>query len=248
MLKAVIVDDEDKAIKSLLWELSNFNKRIEVIETFSNPEKALDYITNNKIDCLFLDIEMPTMDGFKFIERLTKRDFAIIITTAYSEYAVEALKKEAIDYLLKPVDSDDLSEALNKIEKHSRKSEYVEGISEKFEEIFINFNKKLKKKKVIINTDGKLLFLNPEEIIFVESDGNYSSINTVDGRKIVLTKKLKEVNLLLPEDVFFRIHNSFIVNLNKIKEFYKTDGYVITEDNHKIPVSRQRKSEFLDQF
>jgi len=248
MLQAVIVDDENKAIKSLLWELSNFDQSIKVIETFSKPEKALEYLAKNKIDCLFLDIEMPTMDGFKFIEKLTKRDFVIVITTAYSEYAVEALKKEAIDYLLKPVDSDDLKQCLAKINKHSKKINSVDDIGEKFEEIIVNFNRKLSKKKIIFNTDGKLLFLDPSEIIFVESDGNYSSINTTDNKKIVLTKKLKEVNLLLPKEEFFRIHNSFIINLNKIKEFYKTDGYVITENNHKIPVSRQRKSEFLDQF
>jgi len=247
MLKAVIVDDEDKAIKSLLWELSNFNETIEVLETFNKPEEALQYLATNKVDCLFLDIEMPTMDGFQFIEKLTKRDFAIVITTAYNEYAVEALKKEAIDYLLKPVDSDDLKECLTKIEKHSKKANQVD-MTEKFEEIIINFNKKLKRKKVIINADGKLLFLDPSEILFVESDGNYSSINTTNNKKIVITKKLKEVNLLLPEGEFFRIHNSFIINLNKIKEFYKTDGYVIIENNHKIPVSRQKKSEFLDQF
>ena len=248
MLKAIIVDDEDKAIKSLLWELSNFDDRIEVVKTFNKPEKALEYLTNYKIDCLFLDIEMPTMDGFRFIEKLVHRTFAIIITTAYNEYAVEALKKEALDYLLKPVDSDDLLQCLTKLEKHTEKNNPVGNISDKFEEIFTNFNRKLNKKKIIINSDGKLLFLNPSEIIFVESDGNYSSINTTDNKKLVLTKKLKEVNALLPQEDFFRIHNSFIVNLNKIKEFYKTDSYVITENNHKIPVSRQRKSEFLDQF
>jgi len=247
MLKAVIVDDENKAIKSLLWELSNFNDRIEVLETFTKPNEALKYLAQTKIDCLFLDIEMPTMDGFQFIEKLANKDFAIVITTAYNEYAVEALKKEAIDYLLKPVDSDDLKESLLKIEKFSKKTSQVD-IGEKFEEILLNFNKKLQQKKIAINTDGKLLFLDPAEIIFVESDGNYSSINTVDNKKIVLTKKLKEVNSLLPSNDFFRIHNSYVVNLNKVKEFYKTDGYVITENNHKIPVSRQKKSEFLDQF
>jgi len=247
MLKAVIVDDEKKAIKSLLWELSNFSDKIEVLETFTKPEEALVYLAENKIDCLFLDIEMPTMDGFQFIEKLTSKDFAIVITTAYNEYAVQALKKEAVDYLLKPVDSDDLKECLQKIDKHSKKTGQVD-IGEKFEEILLSFNKKLKQKKVVINTDGKLLFLDPAEIIFVESDGNYSSINTIHNKKIVLTKKLKEVNSLLPKNDFFRIHNSYVVNLNMIKEFYKTDGYVITENNHKIPVSRQKKSEFLDQF
>jgi len=247
MLKAIIVDDEDKAIKSLLWELSHFNDKIEVLETFSKPEEGLKYIENNKIDCLFLDIEMPTMDGFQFIKNINKRDFAIVITTAYNQYAIEALKKEALDYLLKPVDSDDLEACLLKIDNHAKKNVTFD-MNEKFEEILINFNKTLKQKKILINADGRLLFLDPSEILFVESDGNYSSINTVDNKKIVLTKKLKEVNLLLPQESFFRIHNSFIINLNKIKEFYKTDGYIIIDNGHKIPVSRQKKSAFLDQF
>lgn len=247
MLKAIIVDDEDKAIKSLSWELSNFNDEVVILDTFTNPERALEFIKNNKIDCLFLDIEMPTMDGFQFIEKLTKKDFAIVITTAYNEYAIEALKKEAIDYLLKPVDTDDLELSLKKITKFTQRLSNIDT-DEKFEKILFNFNQQLENKKIIINVDGKLIFLKPEEIVCVESDGNYSSIHTMEGKKIVVTKKLKEVNNLLPENHFFRIHNSYIINLNKVKEYYKTDGYVILEMNHKIPVSRQKKSEFLDKF
>jgi len=247
MLRAVIVDDEDKAIKSLLWELSNFEGEVEVLESFTKPEEALAYLADNTIDCLFLDIEMPTMDGFQFIEKLTKRDFAVVITTAYNQYAIEALKKEAQDYLLKPVDSDDLKICLDKIRKFKEKN-VQSDTNVKFEEILLSFNDKFQQKKVVINTDGRLLFLDINEILYVESDGNYSSINTVDKKKIVLTKKLKEVNALLPEDHFFRIHNSYVINLNKIKEFYKTDGYVILVNNVKIPVSRQKKSEFLDRF
>lgn len=247
MLRAIIVDDEDKAIKSLSWELSNFNDEVVILDTFSNPEKALDFIQNNKIDCLFLDIEMPTMDGFQFIEKLTRKDFAIVITTAYNEYAIEALKKEAIDYLLKPVDTDDLEQSLKKITKFTRRISNVDT-DEKFEKILFNFNQRLEEKKIIINADGKLIFLKPQEIVCVESDGNYSSIHTNEGKKIVVTKKLKEVNSLLPENQFFRIHNSYIINLNKVKEYYKTDGYVVLELNHKVPVSRQKKSEFLDKF
>ena len=110
----------------------------------------------------------------------------------------------------------------------------------------LNFNAESQSKKITINTDGKLLFLNSEDILYAESDGNYSTIFLADGQKILLTKKLKEVNALLPESSFFRIHNSYIINLNKIKEFLKTDGYVVLESNHKIPVSRQKKSDFLD--
>ncbi|MGB5371074.1 MAG: LytTR family DNA-binding domain-containing protein, partial [Flavobacteriaceae bacterium] len=101
-------------------------------------------------------------------------------------------------------------------------------------------------RRITINTDGKLLFLEAEEILYAESDGNYSTLYLADGQKILLTKKLKEVNELLPDDTFFRIHNSYIINLNKIKEFLKTDGYVVLKSNHKIPVSRQKKSDFLD--
>jgi two-component system LytT family response regulator len=114
------------------------------------------------------------------------------------------------------------------------------------EKILLNFNSNSIQKKITINTDGKLLFLENDEILYAESDGNYTTLFLIDGQKILLTKKLKEVNELLPKDSFFRVHNSYIINLNKIKEFLKTDGYVVLQSNHKIPVSRQKKSDFLD--
>ena len=244
MLKAVIIDDEPKAIQGLTWELSNFGDEIEVIATFTEPEKALYYISSTSIDCLFLDVEMPTMDGFQFLERLDTKDFAVIITTAYNEYAIKALKKEAIDYLLKPIDTDDLREAIAKIKKYNSRITNAD----KFEKILLNFNDKLSQKKITINTDGKLVFLEPDDILYAESDGNYATLFLANNKKIVLTKKLKEVGELLPDDAFFRIHNSYIINLNKIKEFLKTDGYVVLDNNKRIPVSRQRKSDFLGKF
>lgn len=243
MLKAVIVDDEPKAIQGLSWELSNFDTDIQIEKTFTEAEEAIKYLNTATIDCLFLDIEMPTMDGFQLLSRLTNRDFAVVITTAYNEYAIKALKNKAIDYLLKPIDSDDLEETIRRIKSFSS-----DNSTEKFEKILTSFNEKFNRRKITINTDGKLIFLDNDEIIFVESDGNYSSIHINNGKKIVVTKKLKEVNELLPDEHFFRIHNSFIINLNKIKEFLKSDGYVVLTDNHKIPVSRQRKSEFLEKF
>ncbi len=244
MLRAVIVDDEPKAIQGLTWELSNFKNDLEVIQTFNEAEKAIEYINTHSFDCLFLDIEMPTMDGFQLLKKIEKKDFAVVITTAYNEYAIKALKHQAIDYLLKPIDSDDLGETLERIKAHHLNN----SSSSKFDQILSSFNKKFNKRKITISTDGKLIFLEESEILFVESDGNYCSIHTTNNKKIVITKKLKEVNLLLPEDDFFRIHNSYIINLNKIKEFLKADGYVVLENYHKIPVSRQKKSDFLDKF
>ncbi|TXE08173.1 response regulator transcription factor [Gelidibacter salicanalis] len=244
MIKAIIVDDEPKAIQSLSWELSNFSDDIKVVKTFTSPEDAIDYIDNSAFDCLFLDIQMPTMDGFQFLEKLTNRDFAVVITTAYNEFAIKALKHEAIDYLLKPIDSDDLQETIKKIKKYNFKL----ANSSKIEEVLLNFNAKFDHKKITINTDGKLIFLEAEEILFVESDGNYCTIIMENAQKIVITKKLKEMNAILPANQFFRIHNSYIINLKKIKEFIKSEGYVIMESNHRIPVARQRKSDFLEKL
>jgi len=244
MLTSVIVDDEPKAIQGLSWELLNFESQIKIVASFVNPLEALDYLEENDVDCLFLDIEMPTMDGFQFLSKLKSRNFAVVITTAYNEYAIKAIKNEAIDYLLKPIDTDDLEQTITKIKKHS----FRNLNSNKVEKVLLNFNEKLVSKKIIINTDGKLIFLEPEEIIFIVSDGNYSTIYTTENRKIVVSKKLKEINALLPKNLFFRVHNSYVINLKKVKEFLKTEGYLILENNQKIPVSRQKKTEFLDKF
>ena len=244
MIKAVIVDDEPKAIQSLSWELTNFSNEVEILETFSNPEDAIVYLNSNTPDCLFLDIQMPTMDGFQFLKKLSNKEFPVVITTAYDEYAIKALKHEAIDYLLKPIDSDDLQDTIQKIKKFN--SRLIN--SSKIEDVLISFNEKYDQNTLTINTDGKLIFLDVDDILFVESDGNYSTIIMNDSQKIVITKKLKEVNAILPEHHFFRIHNSYIVNLNNIKEFIKNEGYVIMKSNHKIPVARQRKSDFLEKL
>jgi two-component system LytT family response regulator len=244
MISVVIVDDELSAIESLVWELKHFSSDISVVAQFSNPEEALVYLSSNSPDCLFLDIQMPTMDGFQFLNKLTSRNFAVVITTAYNEYAIKALKHEAIDYLLKPIDSDDLQDTIKKVKKY--KSKQTSELN--FELAFKQFNERFNKKKVTINTDGKLIFLDVDDIILVSGDGNYSTIELVNNHKIVVTKKLKEVNSILPQDHFFRIHNSYIINLNHLKEFIKSDGYVVLTNNKKIPVARQRKSDFLEKL
>ena len=122
MLEAVLVDDEEKALQSLKWELTNFSSEISVVASFTDPYEVLGYLDKNRPDCLFLDIEMPTMDGFQFIQKLQNREVAVVITTAYNQYAIKALKNEAIDYLLKPIDSDDLKETILKIRKHQTRN------------------------------------------------------------------------------------------------------------------------------
>jgi two-component system LytT family response regulator len=242
MIKAVLVDDEEKAIKSLEWELEQFSREIRVVASFTDPFLAQEYLKEQVPDCIFLDIEMPTMDGFQFIQKLQNKDVAVVITTAYNQYAIKALKNQAIDYLLKPIDADDLKETIDKIHRHNARR----LTTSRLEKFLISHNTHSQNRKITLNTDGKLLFLENEDILYAESDGNYSTIYLSDGRKLVLTKKLKEIDQLLPEKTFFRIHNSYIINLDKVKEYIKTDGYVVLESHHKIPVSRKKKSDFLD--
>lgn len=242
MLEAVVIDDEIKAIQSLTWELTNFSDQIKVVASFTDPYEALNYLESNIPDCVFLDIEMPIMDGFQFMQKVKDRDFPIIITTAYNQYAIKALKNEAIDYLLKPIDTDDLNDTIAKIKKYNNKS----GTIERLEQLLVGFNSNISNKRITLNTDGKLIFLNSDEIMYAESDGNYSTLYLDDGNKVVLTKKLKEVEEILTLENFFRVHNSYIVNINKVKEFIKTDGYIVLQSDDRIPVSRQKKSNFLD--
>jgi len=240
MIKAVLLDDEPNALKSLAWELNNFKEEIVVLEKFTSASETLDFIKKNKIDCLFLDIQMPEMDGFQFLNHFQKRDFAVVFTTAYSEFGIDAIKNEALDYLTKPVDYDDLKSCIEKIEKHKRNKLTLDVLEEKL----INQSDK----KIKISVDGKLLFLDADEIMYCESDGNYTKVFLKGNNRLFVTKKLKEVQELLPETCFFRVHNSYVVNLRKIREYLKTDAYVVLADNTKIPVSRNKKSKFLDQM
>lgn len=244
MIRAIIVDDEAKSIQGLLWELASFKDEVTILETFTEPKEALSFLKTNSIDAIFLDIEMPSMDGFSFLDAVDIINFSVIITTAYSEYALKAIKKEAHDYLLKPVNESHLKETIKRIKK--RKS--YGTTSEKFEQILVDFNNKLSKKRISISVDGCLLFIEPEKILYAEAEGSYTTIFIENEKDIVLSKKIKEVEELLNNSCFFRIHNSYIVNLHKIKKFFKTDSYVMMENNKKIPVSRSKKSDFLSQL
>ena len=239
MITAVIIDDEPNAIKALSWELKRFEDDITILKTFTDPNKALKYVSLEIVDCIFLDIQMQSMSGFDFINKLKTTKSIIIITSAFDQYGVKAVKeKEILDYLLKPIDSDDLYTCIQKIKNNIS--------SNQFEQFLLDFDKSDYQKKISVQTDGKIIFLEPSSIYYVESDGNYSTFYIKNEKKIVVTKKLKEIEALLVSKSFYRVHNSFIINLNKIKEYIKSDNYVILEDAKKIPVSRQKKSDFLN--
>ncbi|MBT8272256.1 MAG: LytTR family DNA-binding domain-containing protein [Bacteroidia bacterium] len=238
MIKAIIVDDEQNAIKNLKWEIENFCQDVEVCDAFTNPVEAISAINYLKPDCVFLDIEMPEMDGFQLLSSLKYRGFDLIITTAFDNYAIKAFKEHAIDYLLKPIDSDDLSKSVERVRANKSKNDLGFEIKKVIESI----TPKTERRRIAIPLSGKTIFVESHEIRYCKSSGNYSEIYFTNHKTEVLSKKLKEVEELINDTTFFRVHNSYLVNINYIKEFVKSDGqYIVLEDGKTIPVSRSKK-------
>lgn len=243
MIKAIVVDDELSAIKSLTWEIENFCKDMEVQSSFSDPYEAISAINNLKPDCVFLDIEMPEMDGFQLLKNLKYRDFDLIITTAYDNYAIKAFKENAIDYLLKPVDTDDLKKSVAKIVNNKEKNTLGVELKKVMESII----PKDENSKVSFPLSGKTIFVKPSDIIYCKADGNYSNIYLNGDKKEMISKKLKEIEEMIGNDRFYRVHNSYLVNLNYIKEYVKSDGhYLVLDDGSSIPVARTKKDSLLE--
>jgi two-component system, LytTR family, response regulator len=247
MIKAVLVDDEPKALAGLKWEIENFCPNTSVIATFDKPKEALDFlIQNDEVNCVFLDIEMPGMDGFQLLDQIPNRQFAVVITTAYDQYDINAIKERALDYLLKPIDSDDLVLAINKVEEFVNNS----SLKDQFESSFMKMVSETSPstKKIGINCDGKIVFLMPDEIIMCEADGNYTKLYVEKNETIFVSQTLKKLEEKLSHPEFFRVHNSYIINLTKVREYIKTESYIVLNNDMKVPVARQRKAFFLEQF
>lgn len=240
MIKIILIDDEPKAIKSLEWEIANFCKGVEVMATFTKPKEAIVYLQSNDPDCVFLDVEMPEMDGFKFLDYFKNRTFCVVFITAYNQYAIKAIKENAMDYLLKPIDSDDLVLTIEKIKADKLNARTYDALEER---LSVQTNK-----RVAIPAEGKLIFVNTEDILYCMSDDNYCKIHMTDKKTLFVSRKLKEMMSILPDDDFFRVHNSYVINLEKVSEYLKADGYVILDNHKKIPVSRNKKSAFLDKM
>jgi len=243
MIKAIIVDDELTAIKSLKWEIENFCSGVTIMDSFTNPLEAISAINYLKPDCVFLDIEMPEMDGFQLLHQLNYRDFDLIITTAYDSYALKAFKENAIDYLLKPVDSDDLIKSVSKIKKNKTDN----SLGKELQTVIKNLTNTNTPNKIALPLSGRTIFVYPEDIVYCKSDGNYTTIFFKDGKKEILSKKIKDMEDIFHNNLFFRVHNSYLVNIKHITEFVKSDGqYIVLENGVSIPVSRSKKGPLLD--
>ena len=242
MLKTVLVDDEINALEALEWKLNRYIGDVQIIKC-NSPIEAIDVIQKEKPDLVFLDIDMPEMDGFELLKRLSYTNFDLIFTTAHDEFALKAIKVSAIDYLLKPVDKDELITAVDKVIA-SRKGNNLE---DKLQSLFSNLHEK--SDKINIAADGKIYLLDRADVIMLKSDKSYTTIFLTNEKKIVVSKTLKEVEKKFMYPEFFRVHNSFLININHVKEYLKSlGGELIMTNGMSASISRNKKNELLERL
>jgi two-component system LytT family response regulator len=240
MKTAIIIDDEWKGRMALSQKLNDYCSDVRLIGEAENGEEGIKLIERLKPDIVFLDIEMPRMDGFDMLLRVPQKNFDLIFTTAYDQYAIKAIKYAAFDYLLKPIDIEELKIAVSKSNAQNRNTE------KKLEVLDQNLRGKALLNKIAIPSIDGLLFFNITDIVHLEASNNYTSIYFINHPKLLASKTLKDFEDLLPADIFFRSHHSHLVNLNYIKKYIKGDGGQIElQDGTYVDVARRKKDEFL---
>lgn len=246
MIRAIIVDDEPKNRKVLRSLLTQFCPQVVVEHEAGSADEAAVIIQQQKPDILFLDIEMPYGNGFDLLDRLMPVDFEIIFITAFDEYTLKAFKYSALDYLLKPVNIEELQAA---VEKASKKI-HLKNINQQLSNLLQNIrHAESGISKLAVPSQDGFFFLALADIIRIEAKGNYTNIFSADGQKHVSSRTIKQYEEMMPRRQFFRIHNSHIINLSFIKKYHKgRGGLVEMSDGAMLEVATRRKDDFLALF
>lgn len=245
-IKAVIVDDEQHCIDALKTMLQKKFPEVTVLGGVNSVQEGKDLIDELKPDLVFLDVEMPYQNGFELLKLFEKISFDVIFTTAYEQYALKAIKFNALDYLLKPFGIADLTDALQKF--RNRRNGKTENGAVAPLEMFLQNMKTMQhsNKKIALPTLNGLVFMPVQSIVRCESTGNYTKIFFTDRKQLLVSKPLKEFEELLTEIDFFRVHNSHLINLQQMDSYIQGEGgFALMSDGTQVEVSRRRKAEFL---
>ncbi len=242
--RTLLIDDEQDCLELLKWQLEKYCPGMKVIATCNSAEQGLEAIEKMAPEIVFLDVEMPFMNGFELLRRVKEINFEVVFTTAHDAYALKALKLNAVDYLLKPIAKDELITAVEKAQ-HMLGIKSMEGRQVTLASLQ-NLTQ-LSQKKIAIPMQDSILFLKIEDILYVESESNYSSIFIKNRKPVVVAKTLRHFEDLLNGHRFFRVHASFLINLAEVSEFRKSDGgSVVMTNGAEVKISRSRKDDFLD--
>lgn len=244
MIRAVIVDDEKNNVENLVQLLQQNNLPVTVVGKANSADEGIAAIAALKPDLLFLDIQMPEKDGFELLKSLPHFQFEVIFVTAFDQYGIQAFKFSAIDYLLKPINPEELKAAIQKVELRlsQKKANYhLENLME-----YINDKEARKDHKLALASTKEIRFVNTKEIIRCESSNAYTEFFLVDGKSILVSKPIFEYEELLANYRFIRCHQSHLVNTHYIKSLLKEDsGYLLLNDDTRIPISRGKKEHVL---
>lgn len=245
MIKAILIDDEKHCRETLSIQLERYCPEIQLVAQCSSAIEGLQAINQYQPEVVFLDVEMPRMNGFEMLQKLSPIEFDVIFTTGYDAYAIKAIRFSALDYLLKPIDKDELKKAVAKIHHKSNHNltQQLDVLLEKLS------NKQGLLQKIALPTLDGFELVPLENILHCESDSNYTHVMLKNGRKVLVSRTLKEIEELLEGHPFLRIHHSHLINLNEIVRYVRGEGgYVIMSDNTSITVSRSRKDALLKVF
>lgn len=246
MIRCILIDDEKNALEMMEWLLKTYCPEVEILAMCNSSEQGVEQIHKLRPDLVFLDIEMPNMNGFDMLEKFDNIFFDVIFCTAYDQFAIRAFKYSALDYLLKPVDPDDLKAALKKI---SRKQQSPSR--QQFELLLQTMKQEARStpQRVALTTGDGLIFVPTSEIIYCEAESNYTQVVLTGGKKILVSKVLKDIDEVLSGPDFYRVHSSYLININRIKKLVRGDGgYIIMDNDATVSISRSRRQEFMELF
>lgn len=245
MIKTIIVDDEFNAREFLDKLLQrSFPDKFLILAKCESVDEAVIAIDKFNPEIVFLDVQMPNKNGFELLKEIKDINFEVIFTTAHSEFALDAIKCSALDYLLKPINAIDLIETIKKYDAKLNKASQQDKLMLLLENIDTGSSEF---KKIAFPTESGFELVKVASILYCEADSNYCNITCLDGRKITLSKTLKHVEELLPTSIFQRIHKSYLVNLNYVNRFNKTNELLVELTNGEtLPVSVRQKEDFIN--
>lgn len=236
MIKAIIIDDEPYCCEAITALLED-EPKVQVLAVCHNAADGLNAIAKNQPDVIFLDVEMPRMNGFEMLEQLPSVNFEIIFTTSYDQYALKAIRFSALDYLLKPIDGEELRRAIEKVAQRLQKP-----IEQQLHLLLQRIQHPSAVTKIALPTMEGLQMISIDSIISCESESNYTVVFLHNKRKIVVSRTLKEIEELLEDYTMLRVHRCYLVNLNEVEKYIKGEGgYLIMSDGSTIDVSKSRK-------
>jgi two-component system LytT family response regulator len=244
-IKAILIDDELHCIKTLSYEIEQRCPQVEVLATFNDSEKGLEGVLELKPELLFLDVEMPKLNGFELLSKLkvkTEQIPFVVFTTAYDNFAIEAFKVDAVDYLMKPILGEDLKRVVEKVSARMQEesSEHVTSLLEDIRDTL-----ERSQTRVALPTGEGIEYVPVATIVYCQSQGSYTRVVRDDKNDLLISRNLKYISDLLPESEFLRVHNSYLVSTSRISKFVRQDGgYLVMDNGDNVGVSRSRRELF----